>query len=81
MHQLKVFFYDIQTETDSIEIPGMRFSDLLEGAEDSSHIARLDANPRIRHAKFNMANLPDISDPQLNATSGSKFKRIADKIL
>ncbi len=81
MHQLEIFFDDVQAETDAIEVSSVGFLDLLKGAEDSRHVARLDPDPGVGNREFDTLQVADIPDSQMNPAAGSEFKRVAYEVL
>src|SRR5262245_17336007 len=81
VHQFEIFLDDVQAESDAVKIPGMSFPYLLEGAEDSIHVTGLDADAGVGYGKFNAVQVPNVSDAEVDAATGRKFKRIADQVL
>ena len=55
VHQFKILLDDVKAKPHAIKIAGVRFLDLLKGAEDSIHILSFNADARIGDGKFNAA--------------------------
>src|SRR4030095_2057123 len=81
VHQLEIFLHDVQAESDAVKITGMSFMYLLEGTEDSIHIVGLDADAGVSYGKFNAVEVPNVSNPQIDAPTRGKLKSIADQVL
>ena len=81
VHQFKILLDDVEAKTHPIKISGVRFLDLLKGAEDSIHILRFNADARIGDGKFNTGEVAEVSHSQADLPLRCEFKSIADKIL